>query len=123
MGKVLVFVTKKMNAEEVAKNLRLRDVELVLLHGDMVTRFWGLKIFSYNMKEMNRLPLFGRTFLLWWLLTLPVGYRAFLPKREFSAWIGYPRGSQCGQLRCSPRCRDVRSSNWSNRACRYDLLF
>ncbi|CAI4230672.1 unnamed protein product [Auanema sp. JU1783] len=34
-GKVLIFVTKKMDAEEVARKLRLRDIKLVLLHGDM----------------------------------------------------------------------------------------
>ncbi|KAI6188181.1 RNA helicase [Aphelenchoides besseyi] len=35
-GKVLVFVTKKTDAEIVAEKLRQRDVELVLLHGDML---------------------------------------------------------------------------------------
>ncbi|VDM75670.1 unnamed protein product [Strongylus vulgaris] len=36
MGKVLIFVTKKINAEDLAKKLRARDFELVLLHGDML---------------------------------------------------------------------------------------
>ena len=53
MGKVLIFVTKKINAEDLAKKLRVclvfvsitctqilslqaRDFELVLLHGDML---------------------------------------------------------------------------------------
>ncbi|KAK6746100.1 hypothetical protein RB195_012297 [Necator americanus] len=36
MGKVLIFVTKKVNAEDLAKKLRARDFELVLLHGDML---------------------------------------------------------------------------------------
>ncbi|CAJ0597377.1 unnamed protein product [Cylicocyclus nassatus] len=36
MGKVLIFVTKKINAEDLAKKLRGRDFELVLLHGDML---------------------------------------------------------------------------------------
>lgn len=36
MGKVLIFVTKKVDAEEVAKKLRLRDIDMVLLHGDML---------------------------------------------------------------------------------------
>jgi superfamily II DNA/RNA helicase len=51
VGKVLIFVTKvhilrcifikkkvnlkKVEAEDVAKKLSLRDIELVLLHGDM----------------------------------------------------------------------------------------
>jgi len=35
MGKVLIFVTKKLDAEDVAKKLKLRDIDLVLLHGDM----------------------------------------------------------------------------------------
>uniref|UniRef100_A0A1I7ZKL3 RNA helicase n=1 Tax=Steinernema glaseri TaxID=37863 RepID=A0A1I7ZKL3_9BILA len=36
LGKVLIFVTKKIHAEELAHNLKLkRNVELVLLHGDM----------------------------------------------------------------------------------------
>ncbi|CAG2069490.1 unnamed protein product, partial [Timema podura] len=34
-GGVLIFVTKKVNAEEVANNLRLKEFEVVLLHGDM----------------------------------------------------------------------------------------
>lgn len=34
-GSVLVFVTKKANAEELASNLRLEDHSLGLLHGDM----------------------------------------------------------------------------------------
>ncbi|WKY01721.1 hypothetical protein Q1695_015601 [Nippostrongylus brasiliensis] len=36
MGKVLIFVTKKVNAEDLAKKLRGRDFDLVLLHGDML---------------------------------------------------------------------------------------
>ena len=35
MGKVLIFVTKKADAEDVSKKLALRDLETVLLHGDM----------------------------------------------------------------------------------------
>ena len=33
-GKLLVFVTKKSDAEDLAKKMRQRDAELVLLHGD-----------------------------------------------------------------------------------------
>ncbi|TKR68684.1 hypothetical protein L596_030930 [Steinernema carpocapsae] len=37
VGKVLIFVTKKLYAEELAQHLKQkRDVELVLLHGDML---------------------------------------------------------------------------------------
>jgi ATP-dependent RNA helicase DDX42 len=36
VGKVLVFVTKKTDAEIVAEKLRQRSFELVLLHGDML---------------------------------------------------------------------------------------
>lgn len=35
VGKVLIFVTKKIDAEDLARKLKLRDVNLVLLHGDM----------------------------------------------------------------------------------------
>ena len=35
-GKVLVFVTKKLNAEIVAEKLKLRSINLTLLHGDML---------------------------------------------------------------------------------------
>lgn len=34
-GSLLIFVTKKINAEEVANNLRLKEFEVLLLHGDM----------------------------------------------------------------------------------------
>ena len=34
-GSVIIFVTKKANAEELATNLRSHDHELVLIHGDM----------------------------------------------------------------------------------------
>uniref|UniRef100_A0A0N5ADR4 RNA helicase n=1 Tax=Syphacia muris TaxID=451379 RepID=A0A0N5ADR4_9BILA len=35
-GKVLIFVTKKQNAEDLAQRLRAKDFSLVLLHGDML---------------------------------------------------------------------------------------
>lgn len=36
-GKLLIFVTKKADAEEVAKKLKLqKNIDLVLLHGDML---------------------------------------------------------------------------------------
>lgn len=34
-GSLLIFVTKKINAEEVANNLRLKEFDVLLLHGDM----------------------------------------------------------------------------------------
>ncbi|KAF1761444.1 hypothetical protein GCK72_009700 [Caenorhabditis remanei] len=36
IGKVLIFVTKKLDAEDVAKKLKLKDFEVILLHGDML---------------------------------------------------------------------------------------
>ncbi|CAI2347556.1 unnamed protein product [Caenorhabditis sp. 36 PRJEB53466] len=36
LGKVLIFVTKKHDSEEVAKKLKLKDFDIVLLHGDML---------------------------------------------------------------------------------------
>uniref|UniRef100_A0A914GXP2 Lipoyl synthase, mitochondrial n=1 Tax=Globodera rostochiensis TaxID=31243 RepID=A0A914GXP2_GLORO len=48
MGKVLVFVTKKMDAEEVAKKLRLRDIDIVLLHGDMLQQERNEKITAFR---------------------------------------------------------------------------
>ncbi len=35
VGSVLIFVTKKLNSEELAENLKKQDVALELLHGDM----------------------------------------------------------------------------------------
>lgn len=35
IGSVLIFVTKKANAEELAQNLKSKDMDLALLHGDM----------------------------------------------------------------------------------------
>ena len=35
IGSVLIFVTKKVNSEELAENLKKQDVVLELLHGDM----------------------------------------------------------------------------------------
>lgn len=34
-GSVLVFVTRKANAEELSKNLKTKEFECLLLHGDM----------------------------------------------------------------------------------------
>ena len=34
-GSVLIFVTRKTNAEELSKNLKTKEFECMLLHGDM----------------------------------------------------------------------------------------
>ncbi|CAB03765.1 RNA helicase [Caenorhabditis elegans] len=36
LGKVLIFVTKKLDSEDVAKKLKMKDFDIVLLHGDML---------------------------------------------------------------------------------------
>ncbi|ULU01479.1 hypothetical protein L3Y34_001664 [Caenorhabditis briggsae] len=36
LGKVLIFVTKKLDSEDLAKKLKLKDFDIVLLHGDML---------------------------------------------------------------------------------------
>jgi ATP-dependent RNA helicase DDX42 len=50
MGKVLIFVTKKLDAEEIAKKLKLRDVNLVLLHGDMLQNERNEQITAFRSK-------------------------------------------------------------------------
>lgn len=45
----MVFVTKKLDAEELAKKLRqLRNVDLVLLHGDMLQTERNEQITSFR---------------------------------------------------------------------------
>jgi superfamily II DNA/RNA helicase len=69
VGKVLIFVTKvhilryvlsknvnlkKVEAEDVAKKLSLRDIELVLLHGDMHQMERNERITAFrNNSEVN----------------------------------------------------------------------
>ncbi|KAL7075369.1 hypothetical protein ACQ4LE_005354 [Meloidogyne hapla] len=48
MGKVLIFVTKKADAEDVSKKLALRDLETVLLHGDMHQQERNERITSFR---------------------------------------------------------------------------
>ena len=36
VGSVLVFVTKKQNCEELAKNLKLKDFDCRCIHGDLI---------------------------------------------------------------------------------------
>lgn len=52
MGSVLVFVTKKANAEELAQNLRLNDVSLGLIHGDMDQIERNKVMTAFKRKEM-----------------------------------------------------------------------
>ncbi|CAD6188235.1 unnamed protein product [Caenorhabditis auriculariae] len=54
LGKVLIFVTKKLDSEEVARKLKLRDFNLVLLHGDMLQaeRNEHLLLFRKNIQIM-----------------------------------------------------------------------
>ncbi|XP_059477026.1 ATP-dependent RNA helicase DDX42 [Neocloeon triangulifer] len=52
-GSVLIFVTKKANAEEVANNLRLKENECLLLHGDMDQAERNKVITAFKRKEVN----------------------------------------------------------------------
>uniref|UniRef100_F1KV40 RNA helicase n=1 Tax=Ascaris suum TaxID=6253 RepID=F1KV40_ASCSU len=47
-GKVLIFVTKKQNAEEVAQRLQTNDFALVLLHGDMLQAERNEKLHAFR---------------------------------------------------------------------------
>ncbi|VDK46951.1 unnamed protein product [Anisakis simplex] len=49
-GKVLIFVTRKQNAEEVAQRLRTKDFSLVLLHGDMLQVERNEKLLAFRKK-------------------------------------------------------------------------
>ncbi|XP_021376341.1 ATP-dependent RNA helicase DDX42-like, partial [Mizuhopecten yessoensis] len=51
-GSVLIFVTRKSNSEELAANLRTRDFQLGLLHGDMGQSERNEIIMSFKRKEM-----------------------------------------------------------------------
>ncbi|CAB3402551.1 unnamed protein product [Caenorhabditis bovis] len=51
LGKVLVFVTKKLNAEEVARKLKLRDFDIVLLHGDMLQAERNENLLKFRKKQ------------------------------------------------------------------------
>lgn len=51
-GSVLIFVTRKLNSEELAENLKKNDLELLLLHGDM-DQFDRTKVIaSFKKKEI-----------------------------------------------------------------------
>lgn len=51
-GSVLVFVTKKAEAEQVANNLQLKEYEVVLLHGDMDQADRNKVITQFKKKEV-----------------------------------------------------------------------
>ncbi|GFY76793.1 ATP-dependent RNA helicase DDX42 [Trichonephila inaurata madagascariensis] len=51
-GSVLIFVTKKANAEELANNLRLKEYEVGLLHGDIDQNERSKVILSFKKKEV-----------------------------------------------------------------------
>ncbi|CAH1788169.1 unnamed protein product [Owenia fusiformis] len=51
MGSVLIFVTRKANSEELAKNLKLKDVSLGLMHGDMSQMERNEVITKFKKKE------------------------------------------------------------------------
>ncbi|MFH4976551.1 hypothetical protein AB6A40_003260 [Gnathostoma spinigerum] len=48
LGKVLIFVTRKQNSEDVAQRLRKWDFKLVLLHGDMLQAERNEKLSSFR---------------------------------------------------------------------------
>ncbi|XP_064613626.1 ATP-dependent RNA helicase DDX42-like [Liolophura sinensis] len=52
-GSVLIFVTRKANAEELATNLRARDFQVVLLHGDMDQMERNKVITSFKKKDVS----------------------------------------------------------------------
>ncbi|KAJ1527118.1 hypothetical protein ONE63_008653 [Megalurothrips usitatus] len=52
-GSVLIFVTKKANAEELANNLRLKEYEVLLLHGDMDQIERNKVITNFKKQECN----------------------------------------------------------------------
>ncbi|XP_015782124.1 ATP-dependent RNA helicase DDX42 [Tetranychus urticae] len=52
-GSVLIFVTKKANAEELANNLKERGFELVLIHGDMHQSDRNKAIGTFKRHEVN----------------------------------------------------------------------
>lgn len=52
-GSVLIFVTKKLNAEELHNNLRIREFEALLLHGDMDQTERNKVIFTFRKKDCD----------------------------------------------------------------------
>lgn len=52
MGSVLIFVTRKKNAEELTTNLKARDFKIGLLHGDMTQQERNEVITTFKKKEL-----------------------------------------------------------------------
>ncbi|EEB17484.1 DEAD box ATP-dependent RNA helicase, putative [Pediculus humanus corporis] len=52
-GSLLIFVTKKVNAEEVANNLKLKEFDVLLLHGDMDQIERNKVITQFKKKEVS----------------------------------------------------------------------
>lgn len=52
-GSVLIFVTKKANCEELAENLKTKDFNVVVLHGDMDQADRNKVITSFKKKEAS----------------------------------------------------------------------
>lgn len=52
-GSVLIFVTRKDNAEELHNNLRLREIDAFLLHGDMDQIDRNKVIGAFRKKEVD----------------------------------------------------------------------
>lgn len=52
VGKVLIFVTKKIHAEDVANRLRTKDFKPILLHGDMLQAERNEKLQAFR-KDAN----------------------------------------------------------------------
>ncbi|KAG8222220.1 hypothetical protein J437_LFUL001418 [Ladona fulva] len=53
LGSILIFVTKKANADELANNLKLKEFEVVLLHGDMDQTERNKVITQFKKKEVQ----------------------------------------------------------------------
>lgn len=52
-GSILIFVTKKLDAEQVANNLKLKEFDCVLLHGDMDQADRNKVITRFKRKECD----------------------------------------------------------------------
>ncbi|XP_033219852.1 ATP-dependent RNA helicase DDX42 [Belonocnema kinseyi] len=52
-GSLLIFVTKKLNAEELANNLKLKEFDVMLLHGDMDQVERNKVITAFKKKEVS----------------------------------------------------------------------
>ncbi|XP_011155541.1 ATP-dependent RNA helicase DDX42 [Solenopsis invicta] len=54
-GSLLIFVTKKLNAEELANNLKLKEFDVLLLHGDMDQLERNKVITAFKKKDVSTL--------------------------------------------------------------------